>query len=91
MSGLVSDFNIPDHVSEADDDVKSEPGLVDSESEDEDGNPRRGHVRRRVETIEASVMIHDSHQRNMTTPPRPRFFRRRCVFMYFYCVNSTHV
>jgi hypothetical protein len=61
-SGLVSDYNIPDHVSEADDDVKSEPGLVDSESEDEDGNPRhpgRGHVRRRVKTIEASVMIHD--------------------------------
>ena len=52
-------FDIPDHVSEADDDVKSEPGLVDSESEDKEGNPRRGHVRRRVNTIEASVMVQD--------------------------------
>ena len=61
-SGLVNDYSIPDHASEADDDAKSEPGLVDSESEDEDGNlrhPERGHVRRRVKTIEASVMIHD--------------------------------
>ena len=40
MNGLVSDFNVCDHVSEADDDVKSEPGVVDSESEGEEGNPR---------------------------------------------------
>ena len=30
------------------------------------------------------------HQRNMTSPPRHRFFRSRCGFMCFYCVTSIH-
>jgi hypothetical protein len=58
-SGLVNDYSIPDHESEADCDVKSEPGLEDSESEDEDGDPKRGHVQRCVATIEATVQDKD--------------------------------
>ena len=57
---LVSDLTIPDHESEVDDEIDSigMPTIEDSESEDE-GNPRRGHVRRQVETIEAAVLDKD--------------------------------
>ena len=59
MNGFVSDFTIPDHVSDVDDEIElvGMPGIEDSESEDENSsNPKRGHVKRQVETIEAAVL-----------------------------------
>ena len=62
MNGLVSDSAIPHHELEVDDEIESigMPTIEDSESEDENSsNPRRGHVRRQVETIEAPVLDKD--------------------------------
>ena len=61
MNGLVSDCAIPDHVSEVDDENAScNNSLEESESEDKNSsNPRRGHVKRQVETIEAAVLDKD--------------------------------
>ena len=62
MNGIVSDFTIPDYESEVDDEIASVgmPTLEDLGSEDESStNPRRGHVRRQEETIEAAVLDKD--------------------------------